>query len=228
MWKISVLETLDSTQRYMRECLDRAPDMAQGMVVRTEVQTGGYGRYGRAWQSAPGDLAFSFLLKPERALREWGTLSLVVGIALRRCGDGAGMILKWPNDVLSGGRKCAGILCEVEQDSVIIGIGVNLTDKDNVAFSKFETEQGAHALMMQFLHEFDGLYRAWQHNGFAALKADWLALAHPRGAALSVKQGDQVLHGTFEDIGDDGALLFKDEKGAIKTITAGELTIGSV
>ena len=229
MWHVSVLDTVDSTQRYLRQLYDRDPGLAEGYGVRAVLQTGGYGRYGRAWQSEHGDLAFSFLLRPLRPMQEWGTLSLVVGLALRQClDDGDDLMLKWPNDVLIGGYKCAGILCEVHHDTVMVGVGVNLTCKDNPTFSRLETRMDAQGLMDRFLQDFERLYVRWSARGFSGLKGDWLSFAHERGAPLSVKQGDHTVHGTFEAVGDDGALLFKDEKGAIKTITAGELTIGSV
>ena len=105
---------------------------AEGQVLVAEEQTAGRGRMGRSWVSQPGaSLTFSVLLRPvsvPAARRGW--LSLLTGVAVAvavRAVARVGATVKWPNDVLVGERKLAGILAEQSGDAVVIGIGVNVS-----------------------------------------------------------------------------------------------------
>ena len=106
----------------------------EGLVILAEQQTGGRGRLDRSWSSPPGaGLTFSVLLRPSRPAPSWGWLPLLAGVAVtaalrEHAGVQAG--LKWPNDVLVGGRKCAGILAEVAGEAVVLGVGLNVTTTD--------------------------------------------------------------------------------------------------
>jgi BirA family transcriptional regulator, biotin operon repressor / biotin---[acetyl-CoA-carboxylase] ligase len=105
---------------------------AEGLVVVAERQAAGRGRLGRQWQSPPrAGLAVSVLLRPtEVPSSRYGWLPLLAGVALaetvRRLGE-LDAVLKWPNDLLIGDRKCAGILAESAGDAVVLGIGLNVT-----------------------------------------------------------------------------------------------------
>jgi BirA family biotin operon repressor/biotin-[acetyl-CoA-carboxylase] ligase len=101
---------------------------AEGLVVVAERQTAGRGRLDRQWVSpARAGLTLSVVLKPPS---RYGWLPLLAGVALvesvRRLGD-VDAVLKWPNDLLIDGRKCAGILAESVGDAVVLGIGLNVT-----------------------------------------------------------------------------------------------------
>jgi BirA family biotin operon repressor/biotin-[acetyl-CoA-carboxylase] ligase len=105
---------------------------AHGTIVTADTQTAGRGRLGRTWASPPdANLYLSIIVRSPRSLAELAPLTLAIGIgvvdAVRAEGvDGA---LKWPNDVFAGGRKLAGVLCEVAGDGcVVAGIGVNVND----------------------------------------------------------------------------------------------------
>jgi BirA family transcriptional regulator, biotin operon repressor / biotin---[acetyl-CoA-carboxylase] ligase len=106
---------------------------AEGRVLVAEEQTAGRGRLGRSWTSVPGaSLTFSVLLRPE-AVPQYrrGWLPLLTGVAVAtavRSVAGVDAVLKWPNDVLVGGRKLGGILAEQTPDgaAVVIGTGLNV------------------------------------------------------------------------------------------------------
>ncbi len=105
---------------------------AEGLVLVAETQTAGRGRLGRSWSSPPrAALACSVLLRPVAvppAARAW--LPLLTGIAVAaalRAGAGVAAGLKWPNDVLVGDRKIAGILAEAHGDAIVVGVGLNVT-----------------------------------------------------------------------------------------------------
>ena len=104
----------------------------EGVVVVAEHQSAGRGRAGRSWSAPPrSGLTFSVLLRPPAASRpHWGSLPLLTGVAVaeavRRVG-GVDAGLKWPNDVLVGERKLAGILAESTADAVVVGVGLNVS-----------------------------------------------------------------------------------------------------
>lgn len=139
LWReIRVLEETGSTN-------DDLADLARegatpGLVLVAEAQTSGRGRLGRGWSAPPrSGLALSVLLPPESSVTRLGWLPLVAGVAvvsgLRRFAEvenderdrTAGVALKWPNDVLIGERKLAGILAQRVDTGIIVGIGLNVS-----------------------------------------------------------------------------------------------------
>ena len=112
-----------------------AAGAAEGLVLVAEHQVAGRGRLGRAW-AAPrrAGLTFSVLLRPPPATRpQWGWLPLLAGLSV--CGplarlSGLDVGVKWPNDVLVGDRKVAGLLAEVTGDAVVLGIGLNVSQRE--------------------------------------------------------------------------------------------------
>jgi BirA family biotin operon repressor/biotin-[acetyl-CoA-carboxylase] ligase len=107
----------------------------EGMVCVADEQTAGRGRGGHAWHSTPGDgLYASFLIRPELPLREALWISLATGLAAQRAireTTGLDIDIRWPNDLLLGGKKCGGILVETSVDGptlrfAVIGIGINI------------------------------------------------------------------------------------------------------
>src|SRR6185437_9959123 len=118
------VESCPSTQRLL------PPDAPEGAVALAEEQTAGRGRLGRRWEAAPGtSILCSLVLRPRVELARWPELSLVAGEAVREAiaaRTGLEPTLKFPNDVLVGGRKVCGILAEASDGRVVLGIGVNV------------------------------------------------------------------------------------------------------
>jgi BirA family biotin operon repressor/biotin-[acetyl-CoA-carboxylase] ligase len=143
-WReIRVVEETGSTNVDLAE-LARAGDAEPGFVLVAEAQTSGRGRLGRSWTApARSGLAFSVLLPPEESVTRLGWLPLVTGVAvvsaLRgftevegvRRGRMADAALKWPNDVLIGDRKLAGILAQRVEAGVVVGIGLNVSLRED-------------------------------------------------------------------------------------------------
>ena len=221
MFHVQVLDEVISTQESVRD----AVDLREGLVIRAVLQIGGRGRHGRIWDGLEGNLFASIALKPARSLSEVGGLSLVISIALARA-IGQRAQLKWPNDLLIERQKCAGILCEVVGEFVIAGLGVNVKEAPDGCVALSDGRDAARVLD-DFLIEFEPLYALWQRDGFAGIKNQWLALAHPVGTPMSVKRADAIVEGVFAGLGDDGALLLEGANGGITTITAGELYVTS-
>ena len=129
----------------------------EGTVVLASRQTAGRGRLGRSWDSPEGlGLYLSFLLRPQEPVREIGRYPIACAIAVcEACREIAGesVSLKWPNDVLAGGRKLAGILCEMRQSpsgvELVLGVGIN----GNQRPGDFHAELQASATSLRILRD---------------------------------------------------------------------------
>lgn len=125
-WHLEVVPQAGSTQALVRE---RAAELHR-LVLVAEEQTAGRGRLDRSWVSPPrAGLTFSVLLRPDQPRQQWGWVPLLAGLAVARAlreQAGVEAELKWPNDVLVGGKKVCGILAEVQGDAIVLGIGLNV------------------------------------------------------------------------------------------------------
>jgi BirA family biotin operon repressor/biotin-[acetyl-CoA-carboxylase] ligase len=226
--------TNDEARRLAR---DGAPE---GTLVWAETQQAGRGRRGRPWQSPPGNLYLSLVRRPAAPASRAPQLGFVAAVALgdaldRLAGPGLPLRFKWPNDLLAGGQKLAGILLESEMaaggalDFVIIGVGVNLAsaprDLEHPATSL--TDQGfpgitPGALLEAFAADFARWVERWREDGFAPLRAAWLRRASGIGEAIRVRLERLTLDGRFLDLDDDGALVLEGSDGR-RRIAAGEV-----
>jgi len=217
------------------ELLSRARDGApSGTVVVAERQTAGRGRLGREWIAAAGDsLTFSLLWRFPPGTNPGG-LSLAVGVgvarALRKVGAGD-TALKWPNDVLRGGRKLGGILIEMSNTAVVIGIGVNLrlpaampADLREQA-AALDAGTDANALLAALLSELLTVLDEFAAGGFAALREEWQARHAWTGKAVRVALHEAaVVEGICAGVADDGALLLETADG-VQRILAGDVSL---
>lgn len=146
-------DTVSSTNDLVKQAIENGSD--EGLVVRADLQSGGYGRYGRAWKSPAGGLYMSVLLRPSSHIEDASimatklpTLSLLVSMMVRSAvidllGDlfADSIRIKWPNDIIFVGdsssssgapmfRKLCGISLEKHKDAVCVGIGVNVKHAD--------------------------------------------------------------------------------------------------
>ena len=215
---------------------------AEGQVLVAESQTAGRGRMGRTWVSSAGaSLTFSVLLRPvtvPAARRGW--LPLLTGVAVAvavRDVSGVPAMLKWPNDVLAGSRKLAGILAEQSGDVVVVGIGVNVaTPADALPVSpgglpatSLLVEGAAvsrEALLAAILRELERRYPAFRDSsGAAGLAAEYRAWCATLGRQVRVElPGGGTLPGVAEDIDADGRLLVRPTSGASPVaVSAGDV-----
>jgi BirA family biotin operon repressor/biotin-[acetyl-CoA-carboxylase] ligase len=236
-------ETVDSTNRVAMELArEGAPE---GTVVFADRQTAGRGRLQRNWQSPPGcNLYLSVILRPAIPPHDAPQITLLAGVAVAEaisavCPERVG--IKWPNDLLIGGRKVCGILTESRMDtggidSVIVGVGLNVNMeradfdpalRETATSLREETgrEHSREDLLLLLCERFDPWYAIFLHDGFAPVREGWLARAAMAEKRLRVLFRDQVQEGMFAGIDRDGALLIADEQGAVRRITAGDATI---
>lgn len=126
-WRVSVFQSVTSTQIE----LIRKENLQHGDVFVTEYQSAGRGRLDRTFEATKSSaLLFSLYLEPKRNKLEWSAIPLLAGLslvnALKNLDEKVITNLKWPNDLLIGDKKLAGILVEARADGVIVGIGLNV------------------------------------------------------------------------------------------------------
>ncbi|MEM7679995.1 MAG: biotin--[acetyl-CoA-carboxylase] ligase [Pseudomonadota bacterium] len=230
-WYIQEFDEVESTQDLIKQ------DVRDGAVVMAASQAKGRGRHGREWLSESGNLYFSFCLQPQMSSQNIGQLALVVAVALGQAVQSLlhapeKMQLKWPNDILIDGKKCAGILIETDLlgdqiDAVYVGIGLNLrtAPPEGEVLSDYAAELPGRAEVLQMILAcMSEHYQAWRGGHFSEILSLWLSMAHQKGAPVSVKLGEQLLSGSFEGVDEQGALLIKDAADqSIRTITAGDV-----
>ena len=242
-YRLVALDEADSTNaEAQRRAASGAP---AGTLIWARRQTAGRGRRGRAWQSPPGNLAFSLLLRPAVAPAAAATLGFVAGLALVDAIDGllpAGRSsrLKWPNDVLVDGRKLAGILLESEGaradrlDALILGLGVNLAShppESEFPATDLRSACGVDLAPDALLADFAARLEAWMQrlaaDGFAPLRAAWRARAHGLGRPIRVRLPRETLTGIFADLDAAGFLLL-DAPGGRRLVSAGDVFFDSL
>jgi BirA family biotin operon repressor/biotin-[acetyl-CoA-carboxylase] ligase len=202
----------------------------EGFWLRAERQSGGRGRQGRAWRSPPGNLYASTLVRLRAADPPAPTLALVAAVALYEVAaawaPGAPILIKWPNDLLAGPAKLAGILLEREGEAVVIGFGANLAhhpvDIERPAASLASlagAAPDADAFLGQLADAFARWLVVWRGTGLAAVRAAWLAAAHPAGTALVTADGE----GLFDGLDQSGALRLRRPDGSVRLVHAGDV-----
>ncbi|MES1990801.1 MAG: biotin--[acetyl-CoA-carboxylase] ligase [Pseudomonadota bacterium] len=233
---------IDSTNEEARR-LGEAGEVGP-VWITAQVQTAGRGRRGRTWVSPSGNFMGTLFLRPEASPRKAAEMSFVAALAVH---DAVASLLppdlrpdlklKWPNDVLYGGRKLSGILLEssgiagAELAWLAIGMGINLAQHpDNVEFPATSlnalgvTGVTPSDALTALAAAFDIRIRQWRDvQGFAVIREAWLAHAQGLGGPITVRLSDETFTGTFEGLALDGALEVRDERGTLRSVSAGDV-----
>ena len=208
-----------------------------GTVVHADEQTSGRGRMAHTWFSPPGNLYISILLRTGQPAECCAQLSFLAALAVADTVEAmlprnTRVLLKWPNDVLVSGAKVAGILLEQEADATIIGIGLNVLQAPSNAAYKTTTivanggiasVDGARDILLQRIGQH---LSAWQADGFAVIREQWLQRSYPIGAAIRANVGGQALAGHFAGLDVDGALLLDTQAGHQRIVAGEVMAIG--
>ncbi|MBT5704849.1 biotin--[acetyl-CoA-carboxylase] ligase [Verrucomicrobia bacterium] len=217
----------------------------EGAVVLSEFQSKGRGRLGRTWFSPGGKgILMSVLLRPALRPPEVTRLTIIGATAAVRAIERCTTVrpsIKWPNDVMMGSRKLAGILTEMNAEPdrvryVVVGIGLNVNQSredfppelDGISGS-LNLEAGTlvdrPALAAAMIEELDRDYHRVMNGGFTEVAAEWQSKCGTLGCEVSVQFGDSVVKGLAEAIDEDGALLVRTEGGVIQRITGGDVSL---
>lgn len=239
---LRALAEIDSTNeeaKRLGEAGERAP-----LWITAERQTAGRGRRGREWVSPSGNFMGTLLLRPQVSPRKAAELSFVAALAVHDAVDGllppalrSDLKLKWPNDLLHGGKKLAGILLESsgiaggELAWLAIGIGINLAQypegleypATSLAALGITGVKPVDALE-RLAAAFDRRIRQWRDvHGFAAIREAWLSRAAGLGGPITVRLADETFEGVFEGLAPDGALEVRIATGEMRHISAGDV-----
>lgn len=237
--------TLDSTNIYAAHLArEGAPE---GTVIIADAQSGGKGRLGRTWVSPPGvNLYLSTILRPPVPATTAPQLNLVAAVAVADAIVEVCQLspaIKWPNDVLIGGKKVCGILAEMQTEggalrAVILGIGVNINAPSS-AFPE-ELREKASSLFLaggrmvdrsaftaSLLTHLEKSYVLWLEEGFSALQSAWRKYAaYLIGKRIVIAAPEGTIAGKVLGIDVDGALLVQGESsGEQHRLLAGDVTV---
>ena len=238
-WPVHISDSIDSTNAEALRLVDAG--CAAPFLVLAEQQTAGRGRRGRKWVSPfAQNVYYSLVLRVEGGLRQLEGLSLVVGLAvmqaLRESGV-QGAALKWPNDVLVGQKKIAGILLELVGDPadicyVVLGIGINVNMQKATAvdqqWTSVQLETGLpvdrNLLVAQLGLQLQNYLQRHTASGFAALQVEWEQNHLWQGRAVSLIAGVNRIDGVVLGVDRQGALRLNVD-GVEKIYSGGELSL---
>ena len=221
----------------------------EGVLLAAEEQTAGRGRMGRSWTSPPrAALTFSLLLNPAVPPARRGWLPLLTGVAVAAAVTevtGVRTGLKWPNDVLAGDAKLAGILAEAAGDAVVVGIGLNVSTEPAELSHLLAAPgpgtlpatslraAGAAALdreelLLAILAGFERRYRPWREAGGdpdrSGLREEYVRWSATIGRTVRAElPGGQALSGSAAGVDPDGRLLVRVSSGTEVPVAAGDI-----
>src|SRR5438552_2680412 len=248
---LTAFERIGSTNA---EALERARAGERGPIwFVTSEQTAGRGRRHRPWIAPRGNLASSILEVIDISPAVAATLGFAAGLALeaalqkvsieaslRSAGsDHMKFSLKWPNDVLAGREKLAGILLEAEavagdRLAVVVGIGTNVvaapegTRTPATSLAALGVHIGAEELFATLSDAWAEFRGIWNNgHGFDEIRRLWLARAAGLGEPVAIQAGGSAVEGTFDTIDDTGCLIVRTADGKLVPISAGDVYFGS-
>lgn len=234
-WQINQYQQVSSTQDLAHDAANDGAE--QGALFQALKQDSGRGRHGNKWSAPLGNLYISFILKPDYDLDKAGQVSFVVACALARALEEYidtskhDVKLKWPNDILVDGLKISGILLESnikenKLDSLIVGIGVNIFNKPELATCLNDVAVEpvyVNKIRDLILHEFNVFYTLWQTKGFDPVREFWQERAYGVGQDMTARLPNEKFNGVFGGITDNGALILKEANGNERIINAAEV-----
>lgn len=209
-----------STQSDLAELVN-ASVAKSGEVIAAEYQSNGRGRLDRTFEAPPQSaLLFSFYIAPKRAVSDWGFISFLAALAMREVITdqlAEKVNLKWPNDILIGDKKVAGLLAQQIGEGVIVGIGLNVamsTDELPVptATSLLLADSNLldrNLILSAFLNHFENLFKEWDSGGDFLEKYRQVCSTLGRQVRVEVLGRDSI-EGEAVSITAQGVLILKD------------------
>lgn len=235
-FSIKWTDRLPSTNTFLKEWLELDSQLPSGTAVVTREQTQGKGRRGREWLSAANEnLTFSVFVRGGAEPQKLPAAAMAAAISVAELIEtqGVNADLKWPNDVLVGGKKICGILSEGTAGGIIVGIGlnVNMPNADHIdqPATSLLMETGERRSIDDLLEKLLPILSAhlddWAEGGFSKVRKNWEANVPNIGKMISVRDGDAVREGLLAGFGENGELLLQDITGSVSPVWAGDVSI---
>lgn len=213
--------------------------IGEGHWLVADRQISGRGRQGRTWFDGHGNFMGSTVVRPHERDPAPASLALLAGLALYEAvvpqvATPSDLSLKWPNDLMLGGAKLAGILLEREGHAIIVGIGVNLAaapelpDRRTVALSAYGPAPDRDTFARTLATSFDCELERWRTCGLDPMVRRWESVAHSQGTPLKVRPpGEEPIAGAFAGLTVDGALRLRLAGGEERVIHAGDVMLAN-
>ena len=209
----------------------------EGEWLVADRQVAGRGRQGRAWFDGSGNFMGSTVVHCAPRDPSPATLALVAGVAAYEAAaailaDPSRLRLKWPNDLMLGEAKLAGILLEREGNAIVVGMGINLVaapdlpDRKTVALTALGPAPDRDLFASALAAAFDRELERWRTYGLEPLVRRWESVAHPQGTPLTVRPpGEEQVAGSFAGLTGEGALSLRLADGSTRAIHAGDVML---
>lgn len=242
---ITYYDETDSTNT--RAKLAAEDGAVHGALFVANRQNAGKGRKGHSWNSDKGTtISMTYLLKPSVDISCVSAITIVSAVAIARAFDrvkGLKPQIKWPNDVLSNGKKLVGILTEMSSEGldinyVVVGIGINvynsqfpedIADKATSIFIENGEGYDRSRLIAEISNEFEVLYNEFVKNkNLEFIVDEYNSYLVSKDRQVYVIEGDKRTEYTALGLSPDGGLLVKDEQGATHNIISGEVSVRGI
>lgn len=213
----------------------------EGQYVVAAEQTKGRGRLQRLWQSSPGNIYISLILRPAIPASHATQMTFVSALAVAKTLEkylDMTLQLKWPNDVLVKGKKIAGILTEIESQNervefMVVGIGININQEKfpkelPLAISLYQVIKKITPLgnvLKDLLVFFEEWYSLFLEKGFPFIKEMWEEKSLIKGKEVEIRDGRKKTRGIAMGLDEKGALLIQISQGKIVPVYTGDLHI---
>ena len=240
---IHYFEETTSTQDEARRLAEHGAE--EGTLVVAETQSGGRGRRHRHWVSPRGmGVYLSLILRPELEPLKIAQIPIVTGISVRNTISGVTGLepqTKWPNDIMFGCKKVAGILVEMRAEPgkihyIIVGIGINVNTPASLfpgdlrpsAISLHEASGRPvyrRTLLQNLLSGLEDLYAEYKRTGFEPFREQWRRWDQTVRSWVFIEDASGSFSGYAMDIDKDGALIVKDRQGLVRRVSAGDATL---
>ena len=237
-------DVVDSTQTIAHKLAQEgAPD---GTVIIGEEQTAGRGRMARPWESAHGTgIWMTLIVRPDVTPQQASSYTLVVAVAVAKAiktlYKNVEPAIKWPNDLLINGKKCTGILTEMQAEAdcvqaLLVGIGINANQVEAdfspeiadiatslcLAAGEEINRAALVATILQYLEQYTEIF---VKEGFASIKQAWEQASCTIGRRIEVTTLREQFEGIASGITDEGVLQLTQDNGVVKTIYSGDIKI---
>ena len=238
----SMLPETDSTNVQLRQLAQSGAP--HGSLCCADMQTAGRGRLGRSWHSPAGQgLWLSVLLRPNLSPAQAPLVTFLAAMAMAQAVRETARIpcdIKWPNDLVSGGKKLCGILLEVSADMehinhLIVGTGLNVKRgaypaelaHQATSIEDITTPPARGKILAAYLNALEALLDRLEQGGFGAIAADYMRQCVTIGSRVQVI-GAESFTGVAEAIDDTGALLVWDDAGVLRRVLSGDVSVRGV